>query len=509
MWMNELRTDESLRHDELAMDSGEGSDAIADIAFLSATRMAELIREKKLSSREIIEAHLTQIAEHNPALNAIVTLDEDGALQRAKEADEALERGEVWGPLHGVPVTIKDTLETAGLRTTSSFKPLKNHIPIQDATSVAHLRSAGAIILGKTNVPMLASDPQTISPLFGRANNPWDVTRTPGGSTGGGAAAVAAGMSPLEIGSDIGGSLRVPAHYCGIFSLKPTEHRVSTAGHIPELPDSPRGVRHMATIGPVARSVADLRLALNLIAGPDFRDWDVPPLPLESVPARPIHEYRFAWSDDFGGIPVSTDTRSALENLVGQLREAGCQVERRNPPEFDFEEAWLTWGDLFGAEVGSSMPAIARWIASIQYRRWGKGAAMERGLVRGFRQNLNQYIKALTRRDTFIDKMERFLSDWDGWLCPVMATTAPPHRKPGTPILVEGQQLPYSTAAVAHSCIANLTGHPAVSIPISQSSEGLPISVQVIGQRWHEMALLNIADALTPMTGPCQHPPGY
>ncbi|MBV8452989.1 MAG: amidase, partial [Deltaproteobacteria bacterium] len=232
-----------------------------EIIFATAQELAASIRERRISATEVMEAHLAQIAQHNPALNAIVTIDAERALSRAKEADTVLARGEVWGPLHGVPVTIKDAIETAGLRTTGGFPPLADHIPSADASVVSRVRAAGAIIVGKTNVPVLSADYRADNPIFGRTNNPWDLERTPGGSTGGGSAALAAGLSPLEIGSDLAGSLRNPAHYCGVFALKPTEHRVPLTGHIPEPPKILRGVRHMQTIGPLARSIEDLSLA--------------------------------------------------------------------------------------------------------------------------------------------------------------------------------------------------------------------------------------------------------
>jgi len=233
-----------------------------EFVFQTAAQLAGIIRSREASSAEVLEDHLRQIREHNPALNAVVTLDEERALERAREADAALAQGEIWGPLHGVPVTIKDTFETAGLRTTASFKPLADYRPQTDATVVARLRAAGAIILAKTNMPELALDIQSVSPIFGRANNPWDLGRTPGGSTGGGAAAVAAGLSPLEVGSDIGGSIRIPSHFCGLFGFKPTENRVPESGHIPGLPGEPRTVRHMGVFGPLARSVEDLKSRL-------------------------------------------------------------------------------------------------------------------------------------------------------------------------------------------------------------------------------------------------------
>jgi amidase len=303
------------------------------LTFLSAHQLANGIREGEFSSQEVLEAHLDQISRHNAALNAIVTLNEEQARQRAKAADEALAHGEIWGPLHGVPVTIKDVFETAGMRTTSSFRPLANYVPQQDATVVARLRQAGAIILGKTNTPEMAGDEQTNSPLFGRTNNPWNLECTPGGSSGGSAAAVASGMSPLDIGSDIGGSVRNPAHFCGIFSLKPSDYRVPFTGHIPPPPGSKgRGLlRYFLTPGPLARSVEDLRLALTLIAGPDERQWEVPPIPLTASPTRNLRDLRLAWSDDFG-VPISAEIRSALADLAAELARSGCRVERRDPP---------------------------------------------------------------------------------------------------------------------------------------------------------------------------------
>ena len=318
-----------------------------ELTFRTATELASLIREHHVSSQEILEAHLDQIATHNPSLNAIVTLDEEKACQRAKEADEALARGEIWGPLHGVPVTIKDVFETEGLRTTSGYKPLASYILKQDATVVRRLRQAGAIIIGKTNMPEMAGDEQTNNSLFGRTNNPWDLTRTPGGSSGGSAAAIASGMSPLDIGSDIGGSVRNPAHFCGIFSMKPSDYRVSLRGHIPPPPGSKgRGLlRYFLTPGPLARSVEDLRLALTIIAGPDEREWEVPPVPLEPAPHKELRELRIAWSDDFG-IPTSTEIRSALSNLAAELIKSGCHVERCDPPGFDYAQALQVYGIL-------------------------------------------------------------------------------------------------------------------------------------------------------------------
>src|SRR6266516_5979197 len=224
-----------------------------DIVFSSTTQLAATIRAGHVSAVEVLQAHLAQIGTHNSALNAIITMDAERAYERAREADEALARSEIWGPLHGVPFTLKDAHATAGMRTTSGFPPL-DHVPQEDSTVTARLKAAGGILLGKTNVAMLLADYQTTNPIFGRTNNPWNIERTPGGSSGGAAAALAAGMTPFDIGTDLSSSIRIPAHFSGLFGLKPTKQRVPLIGLIPGLPP-PRPIRIMSCIGPMARTV--------------------------------------------------------------------------------------------------------------------------------------------------------------------------------------------------------------------------------------------------------------
>lgn len=251
--------------------------------FSNTRQLATEIRDGRVSAEDVLEAHLEQIERHNPTLNAVVTLDEKEARNRAQEADDALTRGEVWGPLHGVPFTLKDAHSTAGMRTTVGF-PLLDHVPEEDNTVTVRLKSAGGILVGKTNVPQMLADYQSDKPIFGRTNNPWDVDRTPGGSSGGVAAAVASGMTPFEIGTDLSGSVRIPAHFCGLFGLKPTERRVPLTGLVPNPWGIPRSIRVMSCIGPMARTVDDLALLYSIIAGPNGRDTDVQPVPVEAVP---------------------------------------------------------------------------------------------------------------------------------------------------------------------------------------------------------------------------------
>ena len=480
-----------------------------NLMFTTAQTLAMDIRHRRVSATEVLEAHLAQIARHNPALNAIITLDEERARKRAEEADAALSKGEVWGPLHGVPVTIKDAIETAGLRTTGGYPPLADYVPSIDAPVVSRLRGAGAIILGKTNLPVLSADYRADNPIFGRTNNPWDLERTPGGSTGGGAAAVATGLTPLELGSDIAGSVRIPSHYCGVYGLKPTEHRVPLTGHIPEPPGAPRGVRHMNVIGPLARSVEDLVLALRLIAGPDGSQWELPPVPLGHTPDPSTISMRLAWTDDFGGVPVTGDTRTALAKMATELDRCGYHVEQQTPKGFDCIKAWETWGELLMAERS----ATAAERAAERVTELGAGPDSEepmfRGMARGVGATIEQYTESLSKRDTLIAVLEQFFGEYDALLCPVTVGPAIPHCPWGTPIAVDDHEVPYFVAGTAYTSLFNLTGHPAVVLPLTLSGDGLPIGLQVVGRRWDEIRLLAIAARLALVIGPFQGPPGY
>lgn len=481
-----------------------------DLVFATACELANDIRERRVSAIDVLEAHLAQIARRNPALNAIVTLDEERARSRAKEADDALKRGEVWGPLHGVPITIKDSFATANVRTTSGYPPLADYVPTEDATIVARLKAAGAIVLGKTNTPLLVQGFQSDNPVFGRSNNPWDLTCTPGGSTGGGAAALAAGMSPLEVGSDFGGSVRIPAHYCGLFSIKPTEGRVPLTGHIPELPGKQRSIRTVATPGPLARSLDDLVLAIQLISGPDHSQPEIPPLPLGSKPKLTWSGLRVAWSDDFGGLPVTRDTRAALTSLIEEIAKRGSTVSCRMPEGFDFPAVWETYGELRQCEIGSALSVELEMERAADFGVSPTASDPEmRGMGMRLNATLKQYTETLTKRDVYIARVEQMFESWDVFVCPVTVGPAFPHCKPGTLIAVDGHRVSYRIGGTGYTSPFNLTGNPSVVIPLTRSKEGLPIGVQLVGPRWGEMKLLAIAELFVEVTGPFPRPPGY
>jgi amidase len=451
-----------------------------DLVFSTVKQWAAAIRTRRISARETLQTYLSQIDKYNPALNAINIIDAERAMQQALAADEALARGEVWGPLHGIPFTLKDAHSTAGMRTTVGFPPLADYVPDEDSTVTARLKQAGGVLFGKTNVPLMLGDYQANNPLFGRTNNPWNLGRTSGGSSGGAAAALAAGMTPFEIGTDLSSSIRIPAHFCGVFGLKPTERRVPLTGLIPNPQKLPRPIRLMSSIGPMARSVEDLELLYSIIAGPDGRDTDVQPVPLDWSPEPSLKQLRIAFAPTFPGFPVATDIRAAIENLATELAKSGAVVEEANLPQLDFHAELSSAGELIGMMLGTVQPESQP-------------------------VSLAQYLKALDRRDESILAWERFFESWDALLCPPAMVTAFPHCEPGADLQVDGQPVSYWLVS-AHGAIFNYTGHPAVVMPQKLDRDGLPIGIQLVGKRWGESHLLGAAKAVSSITGEFRPP---
>jgi amidase len=457
-----------------------------EIVFTSTTALAAAIRAGDLSATEVLDAHLAQIEEHNPTLNAIVTLDAEQAQQRARAADAALARGEVWGPLHGVPFVLKDAHSTQGMRTTVGFPPFADCVPQEDGTVAARLKAAGGILMGKSNVHIMLGDPlQSINPLFGRTNNPWNSERTPGGSSGGAAAAVAAGMTPFDIGTDLAGSIRIPAHFCGIFGLKPTENRVSVTGLIPNSHNVPRSLRMMSSIGPLARTVDDLALLYQLIAGPDGRDTEVQPVPVDLMPEVALQDLRIAVAPSLAGFPVAAEVRKAVEELAAYLKPLCAVVEEATLPSLDFSQDVANAGELIGMMLGAFQPPEPSAPTT-----------------------LAQYLGMLHQRDHAINAWEQFFETWDVLLSPPSMLTAFPHCEPGSPLTVDGQELTYWLGN-AHCTLFNYSGNPAMTLPYKLDHAGLPIGIHLVGKRWDESRLLAIAKALTSITGEFRPPPGY
>jgi amidase len=455
---------------------------IVDIIFASATTLAAAIRSRDLSAIEALDAYLARISEQNPTLNAIITMDAGVARERARAADAALARGESWGPLHGVPFTLKDAHSTAGMRTTAGCEALEENIPSEDGTVAALLKRAGGILIGKTNVPPMLDDWQSCNPIFGRTSNPWDVTRTPGGSSGGAAAAVASGMSAFDIGTDLSGSLRVPAHFCGVYGLKPTEHRVSSYG-LRRHPGKEHTVRVMAGIGPMARSVDDLALIYRVIAGPDGHDSDVPPVPVDPEPEVALRDVRVAVAPNFPSFPLASAISDAVLELAKKLEPLCALVHEPALPPLDYTAEGKSAADLISMMVG------------VYHPKDGDPAA-----------TLGQYMEALRKRDGTIALWEGFFDQWDVLLCPAAMATAFPHCPKDTELDVDGDKVQYSMIG-AHTTLFNYTGQPALVLPCARDTDGLPIGVQLVARRWDESRLLGIARAIARTADGFRRPP--
>jgi amidase len=458
---------------------------------LSATALARRIRRRQTSAVAVMEAHLRRIERWNPAVNAVVTLDADAALAQAQAADDALAEERLWGPLHGVPVTVKDQFATAGLRTTYGLPHYRDFVPDADAVTVGRLRRAGALLVGKTNLPLASYDWQSNNPQFGRTANPWALSRTPGGSSGGSAAALAAGFTPLELGADVAGSIRVPSHFCGVAGLRPTEDTLPLDGILP--PDEERTVHNIVVPGPMARSVEDLQLAWQVLTNTD-------------VPSTPAPEtLRIAVTPELDGVPVDTDTQRVLRDTVDRLEHAGCTVEQR-PAPIDIEEALTTWADIQGYELGASLPGPFRVqpLKTLVWHGWTRYTFgfLGRRLARGAHLSPRGYLSALDRRARLARLLDAFLTEWDLWLTPVASIPAFPHQPTGDDLAIEGEPVPYALPFAVYNCATAVTGHPILTLPAGHADNGLPIGLQVHARRHRDAGLLAAGRALELLTTP-------
>jgi Asp-tRNA(Asn)/Glu-tRNA(Gln) amidotransferase A subunit family amidase len=443
------------------------------------------IRDGVFTATELLEAHLTQIQRWNAKLNAFVCVDEGGARLAAGNADEAVRARRPLGPLHGVPLTIKSSIDVAGMPCEAGTRIRRGYTPSSDAPLVSRLKKAGAIILGNTTVPEFLMAWETHSSLYGRTNSAWDFEITPGGSSGGEAAAIAACCSAGGIGSDGGGSIRVPAHFSGICGLKPTPGRIPATGHFPS---SVGPFALLGVVGPMARTVRDLQLMFEAVAGPDNGDPNAAPVALRPVDSASLRETRIGYFEDDGRTPVTAETRRAIQRSAAFLRDSGFVVEPFRPE--GLEEARQLWRVLFvdGAAMvlrqayqdrEADMYSIVREI--IEAAAGDPPLTTERLLDTLFRRDI--------LRTRFLDQMERYPI----LLCPVNAVPAFRHGERSW--TVEGQKVEYLDTS-SYSQWFNLLGNPAAAVPMERSDDGLPIGVQIVGRPWEEERVLAVAAVL-------------
>ena len=468
---------------------------MAELTFLPAVSMAEQIREKKLSPVELVEAHLARISKLNSKLNAFVQVDAEGAVRQARAAEAAIARKEILGPLHGVPISIKSSIEVKGMRCEAGTKLRAGFEASQDAPLVSRLRKAGAIILGTTNTPELLMAWETDNLLYGRTNNPWDLSRTPGGSSGGEAAAIAAGCSAGGVGSDGGGSIRVPAHFSGICGLKPTPGRIPATGHFP---NSVGPFALLGVVGPMARTVDDLKVLFEAMQGPDDGDPSAAPVPVRWPSRESVKELRIGYFEDDERTPVTQETRAAVHSAADALRRAGFNVEPFRPQ--GLERARQLWWKLFGVAgamlLGQMTTGREADLSPIlkQFSGWTAAEPSHTG---------ETLLETWVQRD--LVRMEFFsqMREYPILLCPVASIPAFRHGERSWSI--DGQTVQYLDAW-SYCEWFNLLGTPAAVVPIGQSKDGLPIGVQIVARPWQEELVLAVATELEAQRGPWQAP---
>ena len=478
-------------------------------AFQTATELARQIREKKVSSRELTDLYIRRIEKYDGGINAVVVRNFERAREAAEAADAALARGEEKGPLHGLPMTIKEAYDLEGTPTTWGIPAFAENIASTDSESVRRLKKAGAHFMGKTNVPLNLADLQSYNDIYGTTHNPWNPERGPGGSSGGSAAALAAGLTGLEGGSDIGGSIRNPAHFCGVYGHKPTWGIVPDQGHmLPGAAASP----DIAVVGPLARSAEDLALALDIVAGADpFKQpgWK---LDLPRPTQKSLSEYRVAVWPNEETAPVSTEISDRVQNLGDRLARLGARVSDTARPDIDIPRSRAVYLSLLNGVMSAAIPDEA-------FEKMVKGAE---GLDPGDRSELAMSLKSVTQRHRDWVRMDHararlrlawraFFDDVDILLCPISPVPAFEHDH--TPfqertLLVNGEDRPYGEQLfwAGFITVAHL---PSTVFPTGPSSEGLPIGLQAVGAEFHDHTCIDFARLVADEIGGFTPPAGY
>ena len=484
----------------------------AQWAYRSAGQLVESLQQREVSALELTDLFIARIEALDGDLNAMPVRDFARAREAAKEADAALARGERQ-PLLGVPVTIKESYNIAGLPTTWGIPAFKDFVPPEDALAVSRLKAAGAIVLGKTNVPLSLGDWQSYNDIYGATNNPWDKGRSPGGSSGGSSAALAAGFGPLSLGSDIGGSLRVPAHFCGICAHKPTYELVSSRGHLPPgLPAWLAG-RHLAVVGPMARCVDDLSLALDIIAGPDeAADGRAYRLSLPPARAEKLLDYRVLVIAEHPLLPTSAAVGASLDRLSKQLQAAGAAVRHETPLLPDLGASAKLYVKLLNAFLSAGMPDDRyQEMRSAAEKIPADDESLVAELMRGALLSHREWLRADFARQRLKQQWRALFKDFDVVVCPPAATPAFPHvrteRQTNRTLSVDGKEFPYLHQLV-WADPATPCGLPATVIPVSVA-DGLPVGAQIIGPEYEDRTPLAFAKLVEREFGGFIAPPGY
>ncbi len=481
--------------------------------FLTATEQKQLLASRRISAVELLDAHLERVNRINRVCNAVVALDEEGARREARTIDEKLARGGSTGPLHGLPMTIKDSFAVVGMTATCGLEALRDYRPPQDAVAVAKIRAAGAVIFGKTNLPAGAADHQSCNTLFGLTRNPWDGERTVGGSSGGSAAALAAGLTPLELGSDIGGSIRVPAHFCGVYGHKPSYGLVSTEGHIPP-PPGHIAAPELAVAGPLARSAFDLELLFDVVLGTSDLDSAGAELRLPAARHDSLRDFRVAVWNDAQAYSLDKAYATTIDGLVDDLGRLGVKTDRTARPAIDPAASYEVYLQTLFGIIGAGLPPPERE-ALMAAGDSAETGTYPRRVADAIRQSLPHYFAGAEQRHQLYRAWRRFFVDYDVLLCPITPTVAFPHNIERLDLAAQftrrlaanGGTIPYmdNLAWPGLVTVANL---PATAMPTGRMVGSVPAGVQVVGPYLGDRTTLRFAQLVESALGGFRRPPG-
>ena len=482
-------------------------------AFASAAELLQALRKQTVSSLELCKLYIGRIEKFDGKLNVVVVRDFERALAAASEADAARRRGEDRALL-GLPITLKESINVRGLPTCCGVAAWKNFVSQHDAPATARLKAAGAVILGKTNIPVMLADWQSVNPVYGRTNNPWDLARSPGGSSGG-AAAIAAGFSALEVGSDIGGSVRVPAAFCGVFGHRPSDSALPRSGQFP-IPPTPNPAVVMGVQGPIARTAEDLELAMGLLAGPDIGEDAAWRLALPQARGAQLRDFRVAILPQLPWVPIDAEISAGIERIEATLARLGVRVQRAQPPEMgDWRDHYRLYRRLLCAIMAARTPAAER----VNWAKMQRSVDDEfaQAAAEGTEAAVADYFGWLLEREKYRDAWRKFFLDWDVLLAPTTLVPAFPHTELADPllvsaelaqVLVNGKPQRYALQLFPPS-IATLAGQPATACPIGMSKSGLPLALQVIGAYLEDRTTLRFSALLAKEIGGFVAPPDF
>lgn len=488
---------------------------MTELHRFTAGELARAIANGDTTSRAALDHLLARIERHNPALNAVIALDADRARLRADAADRALAAGERWGPLHGVPMTVKDTFEVLGFRTVAGHPLMVDYDSQRNATAVQRLINAGAIILGKTNTPWMAEDIQTYNDVFGTTNNPWNTSRTPGGSSGGPAAALAAGLTPLELGSDLAGSIRIPANWCGVYGHKPSYGVIPIRGHIPGRPGT-QANPDLAVAGPLARHPDDLALALEILAGPDTPDDEAWAVHLPEPGPKKLTDYRIACLFDHSFAPVAETSGEVFDQLTATLENAGASVTPLGDLPHGLEPIYTIFESLLNALISNTLPnRVYKKVkfAAFLARLFGRGDTGTQGaFFKDAAASHHGWARIDEARHKLRHEWHRFFADYDAVLLPVTCVNAIAHDQSPNRykrrIQVNGRSQPY-THLFRWVAPATAAGLPATAAPAGIDADNLPVGVQIVADYGRDKTAIALAGHLAQCAGGFAAPPGF